>query len=114
MSGSSFHPSKPLTSQFDFDPDMTELIALFVSELPARMGALSNAVKGRQVADLQRLAHQLKGASAGYGYPTIGEAAAKVERELKANQSDAEQAIEAAQNSLNELVDLCRRASAGR
>src|SRR5882724_4539610 len=73
----------PIRSQLAGDPEMAELIDLFVGELPKRADSVMEAWRSRQLKTLERLAHQLKGSSAGYGFPTIGSAAAKVENCLK-------------------------------
>jgi HPt (histidine-containing phosphotransfer) domain-containing protein len=74
--------------------------------------AITAAYQARQFKDLQRLAHQLKGASAGYGFPSIGEVAARVEAGLKTPQPSAEQTVAGIASSVNELIQLCQRASA--
>jgi HPt (histidine-containing phosphotransfer) domain-containing protein len=102
---------RPLVSQFANDPDMSELVELFVSELPGRIEALIAAWTGRRITELTRMAHQLKGAGAGYGFPTIGQAAGALEarlRGLPAPGPDA--AIEAMAREFKALVDLCSRA----
>jgi HPt (histidine-containing phosphotransfer) domain-containing protein len=70
------------------------------------------AWRTRQLKTLERLTHQLKGSSAGYGFPSIGAAAAKVESSL--NRSSPEQ-VKLAEISagVDELIDLCRRAASG-
>ena len=104
-------PGGPLSSQFAHDPEMAELVEMFVSELPARMEALGTAWSGKNIADLTRMAHQLKGASAGYGFPTIGEAAGTLEHGLKAlNATAAQNAVESLAREYRALVDLCARA----
>src|SRR5437016_5645232 len=106
-------PQIPLKSQFSDDPDMAELIALFITELPERVEAIRAAQQSGAGANLKRISHQLKGASAGYGFPTIGAAAAKVEDGLRAGGSDESQALERVRAEVDELVNLCRRAMKG-
>ena len=96
----------PLYSDLSSDPDMLELVEMFVSELPDRVAAIEKAVEEANLADLRKLSHQLKGAGGGYGFTSITEAAAVVE---KLSKSQAE--ISAVQESLKELVSLCNRAS---
>jgi HPt (histidine-containing phosphotransfer) domain-containing protein len=57
---------------------------------------------------LRRLAHQLKGSCAGYGFPTIGDAAARLETSLETHA-----ALEQVSTQVADLVDLCKRARAG-
>ena len=68
-----------LYSDFADDPDMAELIDLFLDDLPNRVTSLRAALAAGDMAGLRRFAHQLKGAAGGYGYPTLGEAAAALE-----------------------------------
>ena len=103
----------PLVSQFANDPEMGELVQLFVSELPARLDALSAAWSQRRIADLTRMAHQLKGAGGGYGFPTIGKAAAALECSLRTLGTSAnDNTLEQVTQEFKQLVQLCSRASA--
>lgn len=72
-----------IRSLFEDDPDMAELVRGFASELPARAGSLEELLSGNDLAELQRLAHQLKGAGGGYGFPQITDAAASLEQAIK-------------------------------
>ena len=101
-----------LRSQYADDPEMSELVELFVSELPARVTALTAAFESRQAEQIYRLSHQLKGACAGYGFPTIGVAAAAVEAAVKASGTTAEASLESIRSELDALIQLCQRASA--
>ena len=97
----------PLLSEFADERDMVEIIELFVGELPERVRTLTQCLEEQRMEDLTMLAHQLKGAGGGYGFPTLGMAAAHLERELKKDQVDPD----AIRHLLDELVDLCNRAS---
>jgi HPt (histidine-containing phosphotransfer) domain-containing protein len=101
----------PIYSQLADDPDMAELIDLFVGELPKRIATLSEAWRTREFQSLQRLAHQLKGSCAGYGFPSIGTAAAKVEETIRSKPIE-EIKLDELNAGLKELIDLCHRASA--
>lgn len=70
-------------SDFADDPDMTEIVALFVSEIPQRMQAMHAALAEGDIERLRTLAHQLKGAAGGYGFPKLGDAAALIDRGIK-------------------------------
>jgi len=96
----------PLYSDLTTDPDMLELVEMFVSELPNRVAAIEQAVEQANLTDLAKLSHQLKGAGGGYGFSSITEAAAAVEK-LAKSQAD----INAMQESLGELLSLCNRAT---
>lgn len=106
--------TRPLVSEFASDPDMAELVTLFLSELPQRLGSIAEFWRNKNLREVQRVAHQLKGASAGYGFPTIGLAASKVEDRLRgADPTGIPEQLAAINNDINELVDLCRRALHG-
>lgn len=101
-----------LRSQFGDDPEMRELVELFVSELPIRTQALTEAVDGHQWEQVKRLSHQLKGSSAGYGFPTIGAAAGKVEHLLISGALNDQEQLDTLKNNVHELIGLCLRAAA--
>ena len=72
-----------LRSEFADDPDMSEIVALFVRELPQRLAAMHSALMAGDIEQVRVLAHQLKGAAGGYGFPKLGEAAALVDQGVK-------------------------------
>ena len=96
----------PLLSEFADDPEMVELVELFVAEMPMKVTSLRKAFDEQSLTDLTRLAHQLKGAAAGYGFPTIGEVASELEGAAKATED-----VSRLRAQLDELLDLCNRAS---
>ncbi len=99
-------PGENLLSEFADDPDMQDLVELFVNELPERVEVLRTGLESNALDQVQRVAHQLKGASGGYGFPLIGDCAAKVEAAVKAGA-----ALEQIRRCVDELADLCRRAA---
>mgnify|MGYP001954737009 CR=1 FL=1 len=66
---------------------MVELVDFFVCEIPGGLQALRDLCESGDREGVQRLAHQLKGASAGYGFEEVGLAAANVEQPLKGEAS---------------------------
>ena len=102
---------EPLQSELVDDPDMRELIEFFVEELPDRIHAIESALAEGDHLMLQRLTHQLKGASAGYGFRVIGDAAAQVEDLVKANGAPLEE-IAGLTCRVQDLLALCRKAAA--
>lgn len=96
----------PLTSEFADDPDMLELVEMFVCELPERIAALEQACEQQDLQTLATLSHQLKGAAGGYGFPTITDAAMEVEQQART------QAVDQLKKSVDSLIDLCKRATA--
>ena len=94
----------PLVSALAADPEIARLLDGFVGRLPERLGAMERALGTRDLVGLADLAHQLKGAATGYGFPTITEAAAELEA-VAAARGEVERALAA-------LADVCRRAAA--
>lgn len=73
----------PLLSVYADDEDMLEIVELFVMGMPDKIQALEKAYQAQDHAELNKLAHQLKGAAGGYGFPTITDAASLLEQDLK-------------------------------
>ena len=97
--------SNPLRSEFAEDQSMAELVAFFVDAMVDRTRDLQAAHDAGDLERLCRLAHQLKGAASGYGFPAITEKAAQLEASLRA-ESAAGQA-EAVAWAASELIGLC-------
>jgi HPt (histidine-containing phosphotransfer) domain-containing protein len=105
--------SNSIVSEFAADPDMTDLVKLFVEEMPQRIGALQESWERGAAADLRRLAHQLKGACGGYGFPQVGLAAGVLESSLAAFGQDAALGgLEGLRGQLDDLIRLCERLTA--
>lgn len=98
-------PSGPIHSEMATDADMLEIIQMFVDEMPERVASLEQAWDESNVELLSRIAHQLKGACAGYGYSAVGEAAAALENSLKS----ADHELSSVQSQFDELINLCSR-----
>jgi HPt (histidine-containing phosphotransfer) domain-containing protein len=98
-----------LQSEYADDPDMREIVEFFVNDLTARMNSIREAFTRDDRARLKTLAHQLKGAAGGYGFPTIGTAAGAVERELLGSEAD----LSHLQDKVEDLIRLCRSAIPG-
>jgi signal transduction histidine kinase/CheY-like chemotaxis protein/HPt (histidine-containing phosphotransfer) domain-containing protein len=96
-----------LVSTLEDDEDMKEILHQFVRDLPERSSAILRASQASDVDTLKRLAHQLKGAGGGYGFPRITEAASAVEQAI-------DEGVEGSslQRHVEELASLCRRARA--
>ncbi len=96
-----------LVSEFASDPDMVELVEMFVDELPDRVEAIEKMLKQQDFDSLRALAHQLKGAAGGYGFPTITDAAKTVETVAKTTQD-----VESLKKDVEYLTNLCNSARA--
>ncbi|MFG0256281.1 MAG: Hpt domain-containing protein [Phycisphaerales bacterium JB043] len=100
------HNKPPIRSEFADDADMIELIEYYVSELPEKVKSLTECLETNKLDELRRLAHQMKGASGGYGFTPVGEVAAQLEQAI-----DGEDDIQRIQNNVEELIAMCRRVS---
>lgn len=108
-SSSSSAAGAPLHSTFADDPEMRELVEMFVQEMPERIEAIRTAFNTAEMTRLKTLSHQLKGASAGYGFAPLGEAAGKVEDAVRS----APDELSAIRERVDELLEMCRRVTFG-
>ncbi len=102
---------RPLLSDFSADEDMRDLISMFVAELPDRIRALQTLSESGGLEQLCRLAHQMKGASGGYGFPVLGAAAGRLEESVVNSLScpDPAATLPAIRAQVDGLIELCRR-----
>jgi CheY-like chemotaxis protein len=98
----------PLLSQLAGDPDMAPLLREFLGGLKAKMDTLREDLAARRLSQMATLAHQLKGAAGGYGFPEIGDAAALLERQCASSEQ-----LEPIRLALAALAEICERAVAG-
>ncbi len=96
----------PVRSEFSDDPDMRELVEVFVDEMPDRIEAIQNTWSEQDLEGLRQIAHQLKGASGGYGFSPLGDVAMELEYSIR---ETAE--IDEIRQHVDELVDMCNRVS---
>ena len=99
----------PLLSSFSSDPEMRELIEMFVHDLPSRIDAIAASVQVSDLNQLRTYAHQLKGSAGGYGYEPISDAAARLELAIKGQ--DIQPDLDPIRQEVDALIALCRRAS---
>jgi PAS domain S-box-containing protein len=84
-------------------PGTAKLVENFLSKLDDRVLAIRTVVEAHDAQQLRMLAHQLKGAAGGYGFPAISEAAKSIE------QTTIEDA-EALKEAIEHLTQLCQQA----
>jgi len=103
-------PSDALVSTLASTGKLSHLVERFVGKLPERIAALQDALRAHDHTALATLSHQLKGAAAGYGFPSITDAARSLETAVK--DSTEPNAVAQIQPLLDELIALCHRAAA--
>ena len=92
-------------STFGNDPDLANIIEIFVDELPERASKIEACFQREDWDGVRQVAHQLKGAAGSYGFQSITDMAARIESAIRNNESQTN-----IRNSLEELGNLCRRA----
>ena len=97
---------QPIHSAFESDPDLRDLVVLFVDELGNRADSIRQAFLDDDVAALRRIAHQLKGSAGGYGFDPIGDAASRLEYDLLADEA----AVSSLSERVEDLIASCRAA----
>jgi HPt (histidine-containing phosphotransfer) domain-containing protein len=75
-------PIPQIQSVYADDPDLRDIVAMFVEEMPERVAAVEMAFRAGDLDTLTRLAHQLRGSAGGYGFTSIGDAAAEIEETI--------------------------------
>lgn len=70
----------PVRSTKADDPDYTELIEMFVDETAVRASQMQTLFSRGDVDQLQRMAHQLRGAGCGYGFDHLTPLAGRLEK----------------------------------
>lgn len=101
--------STVLLSELADDTDMAELVDMYLAGLGPKAALVAELYAEHRLGELARLAHQLKGASGGYGFPTISEAAKKVELQATADPDLRQLTL-----AVDDLTRLCAQAIAGR
>ena len=89
------------------DPEFAELVDYFRGELPARVRTLERSVEACDIDAVRRIAHQLKGAAPGFGFPDVGRAAQAVEEGLLGSAPDRRR-LDTMRAEIDSLIGLCR------
>lgn len=100
--------SVTIYSDLGGDPDLGDLVALFVEEMPDRAATIRSHHAAGERELLRRAAHQLKGAAGSYGFAPISAAAAELDMALRSGAPDDRIAA-----GVERLVHLCLSARAG-
>jgi len=88
------------------DADDLELIEMFLEELPNRIAALNETAESNDFSQMNRLAHQLKGAAPSFGFDPIGSAAAVLETRLKTSNIEMVE-LDQIREEFDKLVNEC-------
>jgi HPt (histidine-containing phosphotransfer) domain-containing protein len=100
--------TSPIYSVLGNHPDLKELVGLFVAEMPDRISHLLDRLDASDWEGVRRAVHQLKGSAGSYGFEPISRSAGQVEEAIRESRPE-----EHIRRSVEELVELCRRAQAG-
>jgi HPt (histidine-containing phosphotransfer) domain-containing protein len=98
---------EPLHSEYAEDPDLREIVMVFVDQLPNRVLAVKKAFEARDLATLKTLTHQMRGSAGGYGFGQIGTMAAQIELELLGEESN----LSLIQERIEDLAQICQAAT---
>ncbi len=71
-----------------YTPEFLEILREFATELPALIDALSAAGEANDLAEVARVAHQIKGSAANFGFRAVSAMAASIETAAKAGTWD--------------------------
>ena len=79
------HEEAILTKYTD-DPQLVEIIRDFVASLDQKVADFRSLLTRREIGELERLAHQIKGVGGMYGYPCLTETASLIEQAAREGQ----------------------------
>ena len=94
-----------LSAELGDDPELRELVTLFVRGLEQRASAIEQALTNADVTALRREAHRLTGTARSFGFPTLAWAADDLASVVREHLP-----MEMVRASAQKLADLCRRA----
>ncbi len=90
------------------DPDLAEIVEMFVDEMPDRVENILNCLQSEDWDGLRRASHQLKGAAGSYGFSAITPCAGVLESVVRQTRPEDE-----IRKAVDELVSMCRSVRAG-
>ena len=99
---------EPMYSTLGGDPDLGDLVTLFVEEMPDRVANILDLLNRSEWEELRRTAHQLKGAAGSYGFGAISPCAGKLEFAIRDQEPE-----ENIRQAVEDLVSMCNRTCAG-
>jgi len=75
--------SEPVRSEFADDPDFAELLEMFLESAHEKRTEIQSAFERQEWDGIRVLAHQLKGAGGGYGFPGLTSVSGDLESACK-------------------------------
>lgn len=99
---------QPIYSVYGDNPNLAELVEIFVSELPRRVETLQSHAEVEDWESLSRVAHQLNGNASSYGFPQLSTLAARIEYACRGMNCSDE-----ILQSLENFVEQCEKVRAG-
>ena len=99
---------QPIYSSLGEDPSFSKLVELLVAEIPERIRLFHELYNARNLVELERLAHQMKGVVGSYGFREAYSPAAELEAAIR---RDAP--LDTIKERLNILCETIARLSAG-
>ena len=93
----------PVLSEFADDPDYVPLVAEFIEAMPQRLEELQAALDVSDFSRVTSLAHQLKGAGGGYGFPEVTKVALALEQAARHGPAAATE-VRAILGTLGQLI----------
>lgn len=88
-------------SSFRGEPDMEEILPFFVDELSGTQAALSQFAQTRDIDNLRKEAHKLRGSAGGYGFQGLSDLAGRLEDSCKISTRDESMIL----RNVDELLD---------
>ncbi|TWU28573.1 Hpt domain-containing protein [Bythopirellula polymerisocia] len=95
-------------SVYGDDPNLAELVEIFVSELPRRVETLQSHAEVEDWESFARVAHQINGNASSYGFPQLSTLAARIEYACRGSNS-----TKAILQSLDNFIEYCEQIRAG-
>lgn len=96
----------PIFSSLANDPDLKELVEMYVDEMPERISQIRETINDKD--ELLRLIHQVKGAAGSYGFDELSTAAGRHETEIQ--HADDLNEIE---EHVDQFIVQCQRVTTG-
>ncbi|MEX0818987.1 MAG: Hpt domain-containing protein, partial [Pirellulaceae bacterium] len=95
-------------STLGLDPDLGDLVEMFVDEMPERVARLRACWDNGDMNGLERAAHQFKGAAGSYGFEELTPDLQRLDHSIRLSREEAE-----ILNAIEAVAELCSRVRAG-